>query len=187
MDAYTNRTDSQILEAVDFIGLNIFPYFNQDPATSVDTAADSFWKAYESMLPLSRGKPVWITETGWPTVDPPKTGGASPGVENAAKYWSKVACELQARCINFWWYILADPPKCRSSASPICGKAHQGRLYTILTAGQAQIVPTLVQLRSHRRRAKSRCYIRRRLVQVLRAPLSVESGGRVTARIAGPR
>ncbi|KAG9512548.1 glycoside hydrolase, partial [Aureobasidium melanogenum] len=109
LDAYTNHTNSQILEAVDFIGLNIFPYFNQDQATSVDAAADSFWKAYESMLPLSLGKSVWVTETGWPTVDPSKTGGASPGVENAAKYWSKVACELQARCINFWWYILADP------------------------------------------------------------------------------
>ncbi|KAH0029364.1 glycoside hydrolase, partial [Aureobasidium melanogenum] len=109
LDAYTNHTDSQILEAVDFIGLNIFPYFNQDGATSVDAAADSFWKAYESMLPLSLGKPVWITETGWPTVDPSKTGGAGPGIDNAARYWSKVACDLQARCINSWWYILSDP------------------------------------------------------------------------------
>ncbi|KAH0182961.1 glycoside hydrolase, partial [Aureobasidium melanogenum] len=109
LDAYTNHTNSQILDVLDFVGLNIFPYFSQDQATDVSAAADSFWKAYESMLPLSLGKPVWITETGWPTEDPLKTSGPKSSVENAALYWSKVACELQARCIDFWWYILSDP------------------------------------------------------------------------------
>jgi glucan endo-1,3-beta-D-glucosidase len=109
LDAYTNHTNSRILEVLDFVGLNIFPYFSHDQVTNVSAAADSFWKAYESMLPLSLGKPIWITETGWPTEDPTKTSGLEPGIENAALYWTKVACELQARCINFWWYILADP------------------------------------------------------------------------------
>ncbi|KAI4846701.1 glycoside hydrolase, partial [Aureobasidium sp. EXF-8845] len=90
LDAYTNHTNSEILEALDFIGLNIFPYFSQDQAANVSVAADSFWKAYESMLPLSLGKPIWITETGWPTEDPTKTSGLEPSIENAALYWSKV-------------------------------------------------------------------------------------------------
>ncbi|KAI4733031.1 glycoside hydrolase [Aureobasidium pullulans] len=109
LDAYTTHTNSQILDALDFVGLNIFPYFSKDQAMDVSTAADSFWKAYESMLPLSQGKPVWITETGWPTEDPTKLSGPKPGINNAAMYWSKVVCELQARCIDFWWYILTDP------------------------------------------------------------------------------
>jgi glucan endo-1,3-beta-D-glucosidase len=109
LDAYTNHTNSGILEALDFIGLNIFPYFSQDQAANISVAADSFWQAYESMLPLSLGKPIWITETGWPTEDPTRISGLESSIENAALYWSKVACELRARCINFWWYILADP------------------------------------------------------------------------------
>lgn len=105
-------------------------------------------------------------------------------LQSTGRRWP-ASCKLAASTFGgIFWQTL---PKCRSSASPIYGKAHHGRLYIILTAGEAQTVPTLVQLRSHRRRAKSRCYIRRRLVQVLRAPLSVESGGRVTARTAGPR
>ncbi|KAI4741574.1 hypothetical protein E4T44_15170, partial [Aureobasidium sp. EXF-8845] len=89
LDAYTNHTNSGILEALDFIGLNIFPYFAQDQAANISVAADSFWQACESMLPLSLGKPIWITETGWPTEDPTKTSGLEPSIENAALYWSK--------------------------------------------------------------------------------------------------
>jgi glucan endo-1,3-beta-D-glucosidase len=61
------------------------------------------------MLYRANGKTVWITETGWATRDPSKVNGPSPGIENAANYWSQVACGLAARCIDFWWYILSDP------------------------------------------------------------------------------
>ncbi|KAH0352695.1 glycoside hydrolase, partial [Aureobasidium melanogenum] len=109
LDAYTNTTNSMIIDAVDFIGVNIFPYFSNDQTMNVSDAARSFWAAYESTLQIAQGKSVWITETGWPWLDPSKTSGPQPGMENAAVYWSEVACELQARSIGFWWYILSDP------------------------------------------------------------------------------
>ncbi|KAG9764463.1 glycoside hydrolase, partial [Aureobasidium melanogenum] len=109
LDAYTNTTNSVIIDAVDFMGVNIFPYFSNDQTMNVSDAARSFWAAYESTLQIAQGKSVWITETGWPWLDPSKTSGPQPSVENAAVYWSEVACELQARSIGFWWYILSDP------------------------------------------------------------------------------
>ncbi|THZ14186.1 glycoside hydrolase, partial [Aureobasidium pullulans] len=109
LDAYENDSNGAILDAVDFIGLNIFPYFSKELENDISQAANSFWQAYDSMLYRANGKAVWITETGWATRDPSKVNGPSPGIENAANYWSQVACGLAARCIDFWWYILSDP------------------------------------------------------------------------------
>merc|ERR1711959_680898 len=52
------------------------------------------------------GKPVWVTETGWPVIGE-TLNQAVAGTENAEIYWSEVACSLIGNR-NIWWYILQD-------------------------------------------------------------------------------
>ena len=106
-NAYTNTSNSAILGAVDFLGLDEYPFYQDGEGNSIDNASDLFWKAYNKVEAVAGGKPLWVTETGWP-VKGANEDEAVPSVENAAKFWQDIACELEARCINFWWYILND-------------------------------------------------------------------------------
>lgn len=106
-NAFTNTSNSAILDAVDFFGLDEYPFYQDGEGNSIDNASDLFWKAYNKVEAVAGGKPLWITETGWP-VKGNAEDEAVPSVANAAKYWQDIACELEARCINFWWYILND-------------------------------------------------------------------------------
>ncbi|KEQ70957.1 glycoside hydrolase [Aureobasidium namibiae CBS 147.97] len=106
-NAYTNTSNSAILGAVDFLGLDEYPFYQDGEGNSIDNASDLFWKAYDKVEAVAGGKPLWVTETGWP-VKGATEDEAVPSVENAAKFWQDIACELEARCINFWWYILND-------------------------------------------------------------------------------
>lgn len=106
-NAFTNSSNSAILGAVDFLGLDEYPFYQDGEGNSIDNASDLFWKAYDKVEAVAGGKPLWVTETGWP-VKGEAEDEAVPSVENAAKFWQDIACELEARCINFWWYILND-------------------------------------------------------------------------------
>ncbi|KAI4741494.1 glycoside hydrolase [Aureobasidium sp. EXF-12298] len=106
-NAFTNTSNSAILDAVDFFGLDEYPFYQDGEGNSIDNASDLFWEAYNKVEAVAGGKPLWVTETGWP-VKGNAEDEAVPSVENAAKYWQDIACELEARCINFWWYILND-------------------------------------------------------------------------------
>ena len=106
-NAYTNTSNAAILGAVDFLGLDEYPFYQDGEGNSIDNASDLFWKAYNKVEAVANGKPLWVTETGWP-VKGNAEDEAVPSIDNAAKYWQDIACELEARCINFWWYILND-------------------------------------------------------------------------------
>jgi len=106
-NAFTNGSNSAILGAVDFLGLDEYPFYQDGEGNSIDNASDLFWKAYDKVEAVAGGKPLWVTETGWP-VKGANEDEAVPSIENAAKFWQEIACELEARCINFWWYILND-------------------------------------------------------------------------------
>jgi glucan endo-1,3-beta-D-glucosidase len=106
-NAFTNTSNSAILGAIDFLGLDEYPFYQDGEGNSIDNASDLFWKAYNKVEAVAGGKPLWVTETGWP-VKGKDEDQAVPSIENAAKFWQEIACELESRCINFWWYILND-------------------------------------------------------------------------------
>ena len=60
---------------------------------------------------ISQGKPVWVTEAGWP-VSGPTENQAVASTENSKTYWDELGCELFNN-YNVWWYILRD-----NNASP---------------------------------------------------------------------
>jgi len=125
-NVYVNSSNSEVISACDFLGLDEYPYFQSTDPNTIGNSSFLFFQAYDRVSAVAGGKPIWITESGWP-VSGPNTNLAVPSVENAETYWQGVSCELQSREINFWWYILAD-----AGASPSFGLSDNGQpLYNL--------------------------------------------------------
>jgi glucan endo-1,3-beta-D-glucosidase len=116
---YTNGSNAAVVAAADFLGLDEYPYYENTNENSVANANTLFFNAYNAVAGVANGKPIWITETGWPTTGPTENL-AIPSVANAEAYWKSIACELISRNIPTWWYILQD------SATPSFGIVASG-------------------------------------------------------------
>lgn len=86
--------------------INSFPYFENTLDNSVDNGNSLFFSALDRVEDVSQGKPVWITEAGWP-VSGPTENQAIASVENTKTYWDELGCEIFNN-YNVWWYILRD-------------------------------------------------------------------------------
>ncbi|KAF2725649.1 glycoside hydrolase family 17 protein [Polychaeton citri CBS 116435] len=104
--AWVNGSNNALIEAVDWLGHDGYPYFETTTANSIENGNSSFFTAYEATVGAAQGKPVWVTETGWP-VSGPQSGQASASIENAKTYWDDVACTLLGN-VNTFWYTLQD-------------------------------------------------------------------------------
>ncbi len=65
--AWVLPENAGVAASVDFLGHNGFPYFENTKPNSIDLAADNFWSAVQQTESVAAGKPVFITETGWPS------------------------------------------------------------------------------------------------------------------------
>lgn len=113
-NAWTNSSNAAAIEAVDWLGFDGYPYFENTKPNSIDDAEGLFQTGVNNLKAAAGDKEVWITETGWP-VSGEKQGEAVANVANAKQYWDEVACPLFGNT-NTWWYILAD-----AGASPSFG------------------------------------------------------------------
>ena len=106
-DVWGNATNKPVLDAIDFLGTDAYPYFQSNKGNnSIENAYNLWTEALEASKAAANGKPVWITETGWPTSGE-DWGMGVPSIENAKKFWDDVGCTLFGK-INTWWYILRD-------------------------------------------------------------------------------
>ncbi|KAI8669578.1 hypothetical protein NCS57_00773100 [Fusarium keratoplasticum] len=106
-DVWGNVTNKPVLDAIDFIGVDEYPYYENDKGNSIENAGKLFDKAYEATIAAAGGKPVWVTETGWP-VTGPDWDEAVPSVKNAQKYWRDVGCRRLFNQTPTFWYTLRD-------------------------------------------------------------------------------
>ena len=109
VDTYTvwlNSSNNDVIAACDFIGMDSYPYFEDNTENSIDAGYDIFFQTLNSTEAVSQGKPVWVTETGWP-VSGPTDNLAVASIQNAQTYWEKVGCALFGKT-NTWWYTLQD-------------------------------------------------------------------------------
>ncbi|USW57571.1 Putative glycoside hydrolase superfamily [Septoria linicola] len=104
--AYVNGSNNAVVEALDWVGVDAYPYFQTVNENSIENAEGLFFDAYNATVGAAQGKPVWVAETGWP-VTGPQSGLATSGTENAETYWKDVACRLLGN-VNTWWYQLND-------------------------------------------------------------------------------
>ncbi|KAI8954801.1 glycoside hydrolase family 17 protein [Xylaria longipes] len=104
-----------VIEAVDFLGHNSFPYFEDTRPNAIEQASDNFWSALNATESVAQGKDVWVTETGWPDTGP-TLRDAVPSVENAKTYWNTIGCSLFGMR-NTFWYTLVDATMTKSGLS----------------------------------------------------------------------
>ncbi|EKV19122.1 GPI-anchored cell wall beta-1,3-endoglucanase EglC [Penicillium digitatum] len=105
-NSWTNGSNSAVVEAVDWLGFDGYPYYENTDPNSVEDAKALFNRGVERTKAIAGGKEVWITETGWPTTGSTQNLAVA-SVANAKKYWDEVACPLLG-VTNTWWYILDD-------------------------------------------------------------------------------
>jgi glucan endo-1,3-beta-D-glucosidase len=105
-DAWTNGTNAAVIDEIDWLGFDGYPYYQTTMANGIDQGKSLFDDAVAKTKAVANGKEVWITETGWP-VSGPNEGDAVASLANAKQYWDEVGCPLFGET-NTWWYMLAD-------------------------------------------------------------------------------
>lgn len=113
-DARTNSTNAAVIDAIDWLGFDGYPYYQVQMSNGIDNAKNLFDDAFQKTQSVAQGKEVWMTESGWP-VSGPTWGDAVASIPNAKQYWDQVACPLLGN-VNTWWYTLQD-----AGASPSFG------------------------------------------------------------------
>ena len=73
----------ELVNEVDFLSVHLYPFWQGEPIASAISALD---RMYQQIKSISRGKPVIIAETGWPSSGPAK-GRAIASPENQARYF----------------------------------------------------------------------------------------------------
>ncbi len=104
--AWVNGTNSAAITASDFIGMDAYPYFQNTFNNPIDQGKNLFQSAFDATKAVAQGKPVWITETGWP-VSGKNENLAIPSTSNAKTYWDQVGCPLFGNT-PIYWYTLQD-------------------------------------------------------------------------------
>lgn len=120
-NVYVNQSNAELISACDWLGLDEYPYFQTTDTNNIENGGSLFFEAYDKVSAVAGGRPIWITEAGWPTSGP-TSHLAIANTDNAESFWQDVSCELQRRNIDFWWYILAD-----GGASPSFGVSENGK------------------------------------------------------------
>ncbi|KZZ94156.1 GPI-anchored cell wall beta-1,3-endoglucanase EglC [Moelleriella libera RCEF 2490] len=118
--AYDNATNKAVIDAVDFIGMDAYPYYENTKSNGIDNALSLFQAAVQKTKNAAAGKPIWITETGWP-VSGPKENFAVAGTSEAQTFWQQVGCPMFGNT-NVWWFTLQDgAPQIPSPAFGVIG------------------------------------------------------------------
>jgi glucan endo-1,3-beta-D-glucosidase len=81
-------------------------YWQNQVSNAVENGKKLFDQAMEQTKAKVGGKPVWVTETGFP-VSGNVSGQAVPSVEGAKRFWDEVGCPLFGK-VDVWWFILRD-------------------------------------------------------------------------------
>ena len=104
--AWVNGSNAAVIAACDFLGVDAYPYFQNTESNPIESGYSVFFQAYNNTVGVSTGKPVWITETGWP-VSGKTSNLAVASTANAQTYWDDVGCAIFGK-INTWWFTLQD-------------------------------------------------------------------------------
>jgi len=114
-DAWSNTTNQVVIDAVDWFGVDEYPYWQYTDGNAVENGASLFQTAYDVVTKIAGDKEVWVTETGW-AVSGKAEGEAVAGTDAAKTYWDDVGCNMLFGKINTYWYTLTE-----TGASPDFG------------------------------------------------------------------
>jgi glucan endo-1,3-beta-D-glucosidase len=86
--------------------MDAYPYYQTTQSNGIDSGVSLFNDALDVTQAAANGKPVWVTETGWP-VSGSTANLAVPSTNNAKTYWDEVGCPLFGKT-NTWWFTIED-------------------------------------------------------------------------------
>lgn len=127
-DSFENATNTKVIGAIDWVGFDGYPYWEAENDNPIEQAAALFFSGVDKTKAIAQGKPVWVTETGWPAVGE-NQGAAVANAANARTYWKDVTCKLVDSNINLWYYDLQESQK--GQASPDFGIFPAGDLNAV--------------------------------------------------------
>lgn len=92
---------ASVIDKIDWIGADVYPYYSSGSPSSL-----SDFMSGVSVIPNT--KPVWVTETGWPTSGTFSGTSSVASTGNAETYWKTVGCGHLFGATNTWWYTFYD-------------------------------------------------------------------------------
>jgi len=106
-DAYVNGTNKKVVDALDWVGVDEYPYYESGKGNNIKNSGYLFDRAYDAVKAAVGSKPIWVTETGWPSSGP-SWDQADASVENAKYYWNEIGCRKLFNKVPTFWYNLRD-------------------------------------------------------------------------------
>ncbi|KAK3374790.1 glycoside hydrolase superfamily [Podospora didyma] len=106
-DSWTNATNKAVIDAIDWVGVDEYPYYENGKGNDIKNSGTLFDKAFDATVASVGGKPVWVTETGWPASGP-NWDLAVASTSNAEYYWQEVGCRKLFNKVPTFWYNLRD-------------------------------------------------------------------------------
>ncbi|KAJ4385851.1 hypothetical protein N0V85_008049 [Neurospora sp. IMI 360204] len=106
-DVWTNSTNKPVIDAVDWVGVDEYPYYENGKGNNIENSGYLFDRAFDAITGAVGGKPVWVTETGWPYVGQ-TWDKAEATVKNQQYYWQEVGCRKLFGKVPTFWYNLRD-------------------------------------------------------------------------------
>jgi GPH family glycoside/pentoside/hexuronide:cation symporter len=105
VDAYYQFIERpKLIDVCDIILINCYPFWE---GCSVDEASQYLNQMYTVTKNVAKGKPVIITETGWPN-EGSKTGNAIPSAKNAMKYFININNLAKQKDIKMFYFSSFD-------------------------------------------------------------------------------
>lgn len=104
--AWVNGSNQAVIDNCDFIGFDGYPYYQNTDSNGIESAKSLFEASLAATQNAVGGKPIWITETGWP-VSGPQQNLATASLANAKTYWDVVGCPRFGN-VNVFWFTLED-------------------------------------------------------------------------------
>jgi len=106
-DIYSVLIDHpNIIRAVDVIFANYYPYWEK---VAIDQAIVRLQDMHQRMLAAAGGKPVVVSETGWPS-DGASQGNAIASLTNANQYFQKFISWANANNVDYFYFEAFDEP-----------------------------------------------------------------------------
>lgn len=97
-------THPELANAVDFITVHLYPFWQKVPIDSAIQALDASYKKMQRMFPH---KKIVIGETGWPSDGPPQ-GAAVPSPANQSRYLREFMTWAKQEKVSYYYFDAID-------------------------------------------------------------------------------
>ncbi|WP_020663192.1 glycosyl hydrolase family 17 protein [Amycolatopsis benzoatilytica] len=104
--SWVDGANAGVSGVCDFVGLNVFPHRQGKP---IDQGLTTLQHAVYATREATSGKPLVVTETGWPSAGP-TFGEAVASLENQEKYFNEAVPWLLQEKIPYVWFSGWDEP-----------------------------------------------------------------------------